>query len=110
MAATLSQLRRWFAEGQAEGYQRMVVFCDTFDMADGDCCYPSYYNEVGDELRAVVKKSGDRLMEVYDLTHEGDQLQGGKRVFNYDSVAPEYVPRHRAENHPTEAVNRSFNR
>jgi len=104
MAATSSQIRRWFVQGQDNGYKRMVVFCDSFDSSES-CCYPHYSNEVGDDLRDAVKKVGDRLMEVYDLTADLETQMRQARVYNYDSSEPEYVGRHRA----TEAVNDSFN-
>lgn len=81
MAATRGQLERWFDNGA--GHKRMVIFCDTFDMADGDCCYPVYYDETGDELREAMRSNGDRLMEVYDLTLSKDMQMSERRAFHY---------------------------
>jgi hypothetical protein len=83
MAATRHQLSTWFDRGVAGGNKRMVIKCDTFDMDEGDCCYPVYSDSTGDDLREEIRKNGDRLMEVYDLTMDKEIQMSESRAFHY---------------------------
>jgi hypothetical protein len=52
-------------------------------MDEGDCCYPVYSDSTGDDLREEIRKNGDRLMEVYDLTMDKEIQMSESRAFHY---------------------------
>lgn len=83
MAATKTDLIVWFRQGVEDGYQRMIVWCDTFDYDD----YPEYSDRTGQLLRDYVdaKKANPmtQLMEVYDLTADMDAQMSESRAFHY---------------------------
>lgn len=85
MPAMLSDITRWFDRGVADGASHMIIKCDTFDMADGDCCYPVFVS-ASDDVRRVESENGDRTMEVYvlDPARKAEQLSTKRRVFNYE--------------------------
>jgi hypothetical protein len=81
MAASVSDIRRWFEAGVTQGATHMIVVCDTFDYED----FPVYVMSDQD-AREMVGRRGDmeRVMEVYNLALDKDeQLIPGTRVWNY---------------------------
>jgi hypothetical protein len=84
MAASVSDIRRWFEAGVTQGATHMIVVCDTFDYED----FPVYVmpNEDVHELVAERRQFGSMsvVMEVYNLALDKDeQLIPGTRVWNY---------------------------
>jgi hypothetical protein len=82
MAATKSDIKRWFEEGVSDGATHMIVVCDTFDHED----YPVFVRQGEDVREKEATYQGrdmQRVMEVYNLGMDmGDQLSQ-HRAFNY---------------------------
>ena len=67
MAATRSEISKWFDEGILKGAKHMLVICDTYDYED----YP-LYTTTDSECLAKHRFPGEmqRVMEVYDLSSD----------------------------------------
>ena len=78
MAASLNDLKDWFARAEAGGAACMVVCSDTWDHED----YPINCADA-DAARKAVNEPGDmqRVMEVYDIALGWDAQKTG-RVWN----------------------------
>ncbi len=65
MAATINDIKRWLAQGEAKGATHVIVVCDTYDHED----YPVFVmpgenaRKKGDECRGDMQ----RVMECYSL-------------------------------------------
>ncbi len=83
MAATKQDLIRWFERGKAQGSERMIIWCDTYDYDD----FPEFSDLTGVELQKYVDaKNGTNmlnLMEVYDLTAPIEPQMEVRRAYNY---------------------------
>jgi hypothetical protein len=81
MAASLEDLKRWFADGKRQRCTHMIIVCDTFDWQD----YP-IYAKVADARQKYEEHNGknmQKVMEVYDLRLSMvKQMKPGTRVFN----------------------------
>lgn len=74
-------LRRWFDHGKSQGYDYMIVVCDTSNMED----YPVYAYErdyflVESETRH--ESVSNRIMEIYDLWADPINQLNAWRVYN----------------------------
>lgn len=78
MAATRDDLSRWFDRGVSNKKTYMVIVCDTFDWED----YPVYY-DTKEEAESRVKNPGEmqKVMEIYDLTHDKDTQMNMHRAY-----------------------------
>jgi len=84
MAASTSDIRRWFIEGKKDGATHMIVVCDSFDWSN----YPVYV-KAGENPREIASgyngKDMQKVMEVYNLSMDMDkQLNSKTMVMNYD--------------------------
>jgi hypothetical protein len=83
MATTVYQIRKWFDEGKANGYTHMMVMCDTYDYED----YPKYVKGSSEYARRMAREYASypmtRLMEVYNLTLDGEPQFKEYRAYNY---------------------------
>lgn len=61
MAATKRQIEQWFLEGKKNGYDRMIILCDTYDYTD----FPDFYYDSNYHMFRL--KEMEKVMEVYDL-------------------------------------------
>lgn len=74
---TISQ---WFDEGVADGYDRMIVICDTYDYEDYcDFAHDSNLNVL---LWYYREQSMQKIMEVYDLKMDKEQQLNEYRAYH----------------------------
>jgi len=79
-AASKQKLRQWFMEGAKEGYEFMIVCCDTFSLDD----YPAYTRGGLTAFKETYKRlMDDRIMEVYDLRMDIEMQMNETRAFHY---------------------------
>ncbi|MEK7509369.1 MAG: hypothetical protein AAB605_01500 [Patescibacteria group bacterium] len=83
MAATRSDIARWFKEGQEQGATHMVVVCDTFSYDD----YPVYVTPGENARDKAAEHDGpemQKVMEVYSLAKPMEPQLDEFRAFHYD--------------------------
>ena len=62
---TKEEISEWFDNGVKQGFEFMLVACDTFDWSDYPVyCTLSKYNETYSQ---IISGGMQKLMEVYDL-------------------------------------------
>lgn len=92
MAASLAEIKSWLqrAEQNNAGSSKttvthVIVKCDTFDMLDGNCCYPVYVTSDQD-VREVDSKNGDKTEEVYAMHLPIESQLSERRAFHWESA------------------------
>ena len=81
MAASKGLISSWFDEGKSQGYQYMIVVCDTFDHED----YPVYAKgatECYEKYDQHNFQNMQRVMEVYDLGQSKQDQLNEYRAFH----------------------------
>lgn len=82
MAASTSNLIRWFQEGVKQNATHMIVVCDTYDWED----FPVYVSADQDAREVASKYAGanmQKIMEVYNLKMNMDSQMAEHRAFHY---------------------------
>jgi hypothetical protein len=76
-----SDIRSWFKRGVEDGYEFMLIVCDTYDYGD----FPVYTDkETFDERYAMHSnpKHMSKIMEVYNLKMDMESQLAEHRAFN----------------------------
>ena len=82
MPTTVSDLKRWFAEGKKKHATHMIVATDTFDYED----YPVYVlkgEDVWEKVKEYRNKQMSKVMEVYSYKKTWKEQSSG-RVWNLE--------------------------
>lgn len=82
MAATRSDIERWFKSGVAQGATHLIVVCDTFDWED----FPVYVMPNQDARTTTALHDGhnmEQVMECYNLRMDMEFQLNEHRAFHY---------------------------
>lgn len=90
MATTKEDIRRWLAEGAAEGATHTVVCCDSFDYSD----YPVHVGAEEDVHEVIKAHTGDmaHVMEVYSYALPLEDQLAEHRAWHLEDTPPIDAP------------------
>ena len=91
MATTKGTIQLWLNRGKSEGYDYMIVVCDTYDFED----YPVYASEenFASEYDRMLKSSMQKIMEVYNLHEDFKGQLAEYRAFHHPQDFDPNAPR-----------------
>ena len=80
MAATQTLIQKWVNEGKKTGATHVVIAVDTWDYTE----YPVYVKP-GENVQTIIeeyKHKQDRIMEVYSMSMDIDELECINKIRN----------------------------
>jgi hypothetical protein len=86
MGTSKKQISEWVDKGCVDGYNFMIIVCDSFDYED----FPVYttWDRFHKDHAEHNSKSMQKIMEIYDLNMDKKEQLNANRVFNYPKNQP----------------------